>query len=385
MTESTIKAFLAAIFASLVLSGQGLVLARSAKCIPVQVEETLALKQMRLAMSPELLSKKLIYTDLGYACNQLYSVYLANSDGSGQMPLSVEEMSDSYPNWSPDGSRIVFVYSDNAIYSMKPDGTDRVEVVTFDPQPVTFLYSPTYSPDGKQITFTGHIGASEIKTFIVDTDGANLFELPVATELSEYVLSWSPDSRQVVYTQKTKQGVFEIYIAQRNGSNRSKLADGYQADWSPDGKQIVFAYNKWVDSHLYSAIMAISPDGSGLKELFVAEPDQYIIAPLWSPTGNYMAFALAQYSIQNPAGNERDIYVINANGSNPRNITASYEDAEGKAWGSEVSWSFDEQFIAYSFSKGQWPLISNLIGITELTTGKSAAILTNAISPKWQP
>ncbi len=362
-----------------------------AKCIPAAGEDTLMTQGVLKSMSPELRKKKLVYSDPGYSCNQLYGLYSANSDGSNQRIIfASEQASAKDPAWSPDGKRMVVVKADSVIDILNADGTESMEVTSIDATTGS-LYLPVWSKDGKQIAFIrSPYGQTKLATFVINADGTQQFELPNSSELYINVLSWSPDSSRIVYTEKTADGDYEIYLMQRDGSDRSKLADGTQADWSPDGKKIAFATNTWTltESHvpqLHSAIMVIAPDGSGTKELFVAPPEQYVYDPVWSPKGTYIAFGVAPLT-SNDIQINRDIYIINADGSNPRSINSNLQAITPKVQNiGNPSWSFDEQFIAYGLSREDGFYGTTDIGLSEISTGKSTVLFQSAEGASWQP
>jgi Tol biopolymer transport system component len=94
----------------------------------------------------------------------------------------------SYPDWSPDGQRIVFntypigSFQDTTkaqnLYTIRPDGTRLTQVTHFGENDARAV-EPTWTPDGKRIIFV-HIshdtndpwGVRRIA--FVDADGSNL-------------------------------------------------------------------------------------------------------------------------------------------------------------------------------------------------------------------
>jgi Tol biopolymer transport system component len=74
--------------------------------------------------------------------------------------------------------------------------------------------------------------------------------------------------------------------------------------------------------------------------------------PSWSPKGQYIAYL----GFVNQQFYQGDYYVMNANGSNPRRVTSV-----GDCWGT-AAWSPDASLLAYS--------THNCIFATELATGQ---------------
>lgn len=60
-------------------------------------------------------------------------IYTMNSDGTNQLPLTVDTTDSLYPEWSPDGTKILFSSgsSGNAgIYVMNSDGSNLQRLTT---------------------------------------------------------------------------------------------------------------------------------------------------------------------------------------------------------------------------------------------------------------
>ncbi len=116
-------------------------------------------------------------------------IYLINSDGTGLVNLTDDGFEDNAPDWSPDGSRIVFTSArdgDYEIYSMDPDG-GNVQQLTDDPASDV---SPSWSPDGSLIAFASdRDGNYEI--YIMQADGSLQTRLTDTTTM-DILPSWQP-------------------------------------------------------------------------------------------------------------------------------------------------------------------------------------------------
>jgi Tol biopolymer transport system component len=123
------------------------------------------------------------------------SIAVVKADGSeADAPriLTDPALFGSYPDWSPDGQRIVFntypmgSFQDTTkatnLYTIRPDGTGLTQVTHFGEND-TRASEPTWTPDGKRIIFLyiernpSNPGGERLIAFI-DADGANLTLIP---------------------------------------------------------------------------------------------------------------------------------------------------------------------------------------------------------------
>jgi Tol biopolymer transport system component len=144
-------------------------------------------------------------------------------------------------------------HSNNQIYMMSRDGNQQFRL-TYDKGSDV---DPDLSPDGSEILFTSNQtdnGKNDV--FLRDQYGVvrNLTNNPGTDEWAR----WSPDGKQIVFG-SDRDGVFEIYVMNADGSGVNRLTDlpklGRYPSWSPDGKSIIF--RSGID------IATIPADGSG--------------------------------------------------------------------------------------------------------------------------
>jgi Tol biopolymer transport system component len=138
-----------------------------------------------------------------------------------------------------------------------------------------------------------------------------------------------------------RDGNYEIYITDSDGSNQQRLTNnsGYDwyPNWSPNGEFIVFASNR--DSSIGYSIYIMKSDGSEVTRLTSAgEHDD--ISPRWSPSGSRIAFS-RQYR------HRLDIYVVNADGTGLVNLTSGLDTS----WNHMPAWSPDGSQIIFSTSR----------------------------------
>jgi Tol biopolymer transport system component len=142
-----------------------------------------------------------------------------------------------------------------------------------------------FSRDGKSVAYVSY---PEGTLWKANADGSNPVQL-TDPPMEAFLPRWSPDGKQIVFTGFSSQGDSNDYIIPAEGGNPEKLLPddkGFQlhADWSPDGHKIVFnsvsssETPKFVvrlldlDSHQVTAV----PGSGGLW------------GPRWSPDGRYL-------------------------------------------------------------------------------------------------
>lgn len=111
--------------------------------------------------------------------------------------------------------------------------------------------------------------------------------------------SWSPDGRYIAYLAGTKDQhsntsirILEVASGAHRELLPASLGLRYMPPvWSPDGRQLVFAGQQEEDSFNHN-IYVINADGSNLRQLTGAL--SHDVHPAWSPDGRQIAFAMHQ-------------------------------------------------------------------------------------------
>ena len=180
----------------------------------------------------------------GFEELQEQEIFLMDSDGNNLRALTDNTLAvDNGPDWSPDGSQIVF-YSDLnqesvEIYSINVDGTGLKQLTELGAN----NWDPSWSPDGQQIVFSSLL--SEWLPYVMEADGSNLRFLEETGP--GWKFSWSPSGDRIAFS-SNRDGNWNIYVIDADGTNVVQLTsdstDEHDPVWSPSGQQIAFAANK---------------------------------------------------------------------------------------------------------------------------------------------
>lgn len=110
-------------------------------------------------------------------------IYAANPDGSGMTALSTDPQ-DSFPSYSPDGTKIVYTVFNTGIAVMNANGTNRDTIVVNAGAGVA-----SWSPDGQTITYSA-LSNGMIKLWMMSATGANARLIPTGSSSGEMDPVW---------------------------------------------------------------------------------------------------------------------------------------------------------------------------------------------------
>jgi serine/threonine protein kinase len=220
--------------------------------------------------------------------------------------------------WTRDGKSLLFV--DHLIQRLWRVGILGNEPPT--PVELAGLHAGQPAIAADRLVFTQALSDADIYRF----EPGRPAEPVLASTFGEFNAQFSPDGRRVAFeTQRPDEG-HEIWLANADGSEPSRLTRGpglYQGTprWSPDGRRIAFD-SLGEDGH--RGIWAIDVEGGSSRRLTHGPGDEYV--PSWSRDGRYVYFA-------REAAGPPDVWRIPAAGGAEERITrggASFESVDGK-------------------------------------------------------
>lgn len=241
------------------------------------------------------------------------------------------------------------------------------------------VYLPIVQKPAVPGSFLGKIAFSSTRTgndeiFSINADGTDLIQL-TNDPRPDSDPDWSPDNVYIVFTKQYDNENSDIYRMRADGTELINLTNypgkDFHPTWSPDGTKIAFTSVR--DSKY--GIYVMNADGSNPQNLtnssFPLSLDDQ--RPAWSPDGTQIAF---MRSVSGDA-----IYIMNADGSNQTEFLA----AAGTFYGNPT-WSPDGTQIAFdsrdpgdTFGNNIFTINVDGTNMTQLTTISPSSV------PTWSP
>ncbi|HIF23978.1 MAG TPA: hypothetical protein EYQ27_19220 [Gemmatimonadetes bacterium] len=258
--------------------------------------------------------------------------------------------------WAFDDSQLIYQAKKpgaecDQIYIMDPEtgdshlvstGEGRTTCSYFYPSGDQILYSSTHHHDAScpvEPDFSmGYVWPiyDTYDVFVADVDGSNLRQL-TTEDGYDAEATFSPTGDRIVFT-STRDGDLELYSMAPDGSDVERLTDriGYDggAFYSPDGSKIIWRAHypePGPDADDYLALLEqglIRPgeldiyvmDADGSNQRQVTDVGGASFAPYWHPDGERIVFSSNHHDDQ---GREFDIFMINLDGTGLERITSA--------------------------------------------------------------
>jgi len=151
-------------------------------------------------------------------------IYAINADGSNLRKLVEGPWEAFYPAFSPDGSKIAFscTRANNSadIYVIDADGANMERLTSNN----VFIGGISWSPDGTEIAFGRMHNVTNIEIYVMDADGKNQANLTNTPGIAEISPSWSRDGRNITFT-SDRGGNLDIYVMNADGSNVQQITN----------------------------------------------------------------------------------------------------------------------------------------------------------------
>jgi len=279
-------------------------------------------------------------------------------------PLLTEELSDGTlhlaPAFSPSGELVAY-FSEADFYFVDlylADGRTgerkrRLFKSTFASNYETFRFinsSASFSPDGRYVAVAGKRGPRD-EILLIDVE-RNRRAGRIKPQIDGITTpSWSPDGERLVFTGYTG-GISDLYIVDRDGGNLRQLTNDKYADfhpvWSPDGRTIAFSTDRGQDTDFESLqfgnwrVATYDLDMGTVRVLDGMEAGRNV-SPQWAPDGQSIAFVSDRNGVAN-------IFLYEVGTDLTYQLTDFYTGVQGITGLSPVlSWAHDADRLAFVY------------------------------------
>ena len=198
----------------------------------------------------------------------------------------------TWPSLSKGGSRAAYSWDDGLHIVDLATGENRLV-----PGTLASDYKPRFSPDGSQIAF---IRTDDLNVYVVNIDGSDLRKVTDGPEY-ELLSEWMPDMSGLSYVVPTRDGLRLRFLDLSSGESRDgppfDFSKQASAAISPDGQRIAFVGR--VPGGMGTGLYLANLDGSDLR--LIAGWDGWGgTDPGWSPDGTWLIVTLYNADEKNP-------------------------------------------------------------------------------------
>jgi Tol biopolymer transport system component len=196
--------------------------------------------------------REIVYSTNVSERSVLYRV--AVSGGGPPRPLGLGDGA-AMPALSSDGRHLAYAhfFQDVNIWRVDLSGKSAVpEQLIASTSREVF---PQFSPDGKRIVFYSNSTGSD-QIWLCNADGSNAAPLTSMEAAITGTPRWSPDGRQISFDSNA-DGFFQVYVIRADGGKPRQLThertSNFGASWSRDGRWIYFASQRSGMSEVWDA------------------------------------------------------------------------------------------------------------------------------------
>jgi Tol biopolymer transport system component len=315
----------------------------------------------------------------------VFHIWTMAAHGGDRRQLTDGPYDDREPQWSPDGTRVAFASDRGADRTTPPDIGGSYDIWSIDvttgelkqwtSTPTLEEEEPAWSPDGSEIAFV--VSNNSIQA--VDAAGNRRTLVPQVSGRTLFSPSWSPNGAEIAYI-ATSGGQSNLWVSGRQVTSGQDVFVVSNPEWISDSEIMYAADGKIRIVDIGSGAVRDVPFSATLELPVLAyerkrydfdsrslRPVKGILTPALSPDGRTIAFVALN-----------DLWLMEI-GKNPRRLTHdTYYDAE-------PAWSRDGRYLAYTSDRAGTPDIY----VRDMRAGTERRVTWldggAEIAPAWSP
>lgn len=221
-------------------------------------------------------------------------VWVMDADGGNPRPLTSDPAADFLQDWFPSGDRI-FILSDRSgrftpfALTLADGKVTPLAVDTGD------LWVPRLSPDGRRIAYNSKSGGITVNVWTAPLGGGRAEQLTFDRESMGFP-TWSPDGRFLAMQVQRGDDTQVVVLPSTGGTPElltSAHGQSWAFSWSPDGGRLAFAGLRDEHWNVYSLSRATRQERRLTDD---TKLNVYVRYPSWSPRGDQVVYERAETS-----------------------------------------------------------------------------------------
>lgn len=251
-------------------------------------------------------------------------------------------------------------------FTVYSEGRSTIHIISDDGRSHRILdimgEKPVWSPDGNRLAFFGDVPDELPKIYVIDLDNTVTHSFEIYVSSFDSYLRWAEDGNRIFV--KTLADLSWIDIEGDSYQEPILWNNGTLGIWFSDlsNNESDVVFDRSRDDGIY--VLSLSDKEA---RLLVSNG----VRPVWSPDGNQIAFMRRN-------GEQADIYIMNADGSDVRNLTLHQSNNVDFDWspdGSKIVFLSDRDGLLEIYI-----MDTNGIGVQRLTQSQ-----WNNSRPQWSP
>ena len=259
------------------------------------------------AVSPD--GRRIAYFSDRSGVSQLYAI---GADGTNEFQVTHgSDRAGSPATWAPDQRQLTFttfMRDTTRVFTIGTDGGGLRQIA------VAPGRMAVPSPDRRRVVYSiGDWKANKLMT--ADLDGGNARQIFDSSSIA-WNMKWSPDGKQIAFTGRDEGGGdLAVFVMNADGSGRHQVThivrekgNAQVPAWSTDGHQLAMQ----VSGVIWTVDLA-----TGMARELTPHPSGYVDeTPSWFPDGKQIAF-------QSDRTGRMEVWVMNADGTGQRQVTGN--------------------------------------------------------------